>query len=154
LEKAAQRGLIGELCQAQQREECAVVLEDVGLAEAAQTGDNGQEQRQQQIGGQIVPTAMGQRENTVEAAAQLESLTKTLHHQTAEVSQVRLVERKAQYLEPFWHGRNGSRACLRPLTQTYLKGRKASDDPKAPFRAISQALLAGTPCQFTLFEVE
>jgi hypothetical protein len=57
LEKASQRGLIGKLIQAQQREEGAIVLQDLGLVDASQSSHDRIHQGEQQIGGRITSVA-------------------------------------------------------------------------------------------------
>jgi hypothetical protein len=152
LQPAAQCGLIGELLQTEQRQKRPVVLQDVGLVETTQASDDGQQQCQQQVGGPVISTAVEEPHGALEPPPQLESLTKTLYeHQAAEVRQMRLVERKPQCLQAFWHRQRVVVVAFSPRTQTSLKGRKESNGLEPPFASILPALPASPPGQFMHF---
>lgn len=152
LEKPAQGRLIGELLQPQQREEGAVVLEHIGLVEATQSRDDGEQQRQDQVGGEAVAAPVRQREGALKSATQMESLTKTLNqHHASEVSQVRLVERKPHGLQSFSHGPVWFGGGFDSVPITYLKGRLLAWCSKSPIDYIRPAFLRCSHYQFTLF---
>ena len=106
----------------QQTEKGAVVLEDLCFAHALETGDQHVDQRQEQIGGLKIPGGLGRQDIALKQPAQTQWLTKTLQeHQTAEVSQVRVVERKRQCSQALGHGERRENAAFWVPAQPSLK---------------------------------
>src|SRR6266705_247990 len=129
LQKPAQRGLIWKTTEPEKIEEGSVVLQQLGLVDAAQPGDRRVEQSQDQVGRTVVGVALRQLDLALEPPPQVKLLTKTVHkHQAAKVRQMLLVERKAQCSQGFWHRRKVRVALSGPPTQSSLKVKFVAGD--------------------------
>jgi hypothetical protein len=119
LEKAAQRGLIGEGFQTEQGEEQAIVLENLGLVHPLDAGDQDVEERQDDVLRAVIdPVGRGSK-HALEAAAQAQLVTKSLdQEQATEVSQGIAIKRKVQCLQAFRHCHNPGSAQFRPVSQS------------------------------------
>ena len=102
--ETAQRRRIGKLLQSDQREKQAVVLQNLGLVHALNTGDQDVEESEDHVLGAIVDPRRCRFENTLETTAQTELVTKSLdQEQPAKMGQGVALERKLQCLQASSH---------------------------------------------------
>jgi len=108
-----QRGSVGELGEPHNLLEGPVVLEDLGRVDAVEPHDDGVEERQNQLGGMIVPVPRGGAQGLLQEPPEPEPLTKCLDQgHPREVREMGVHEGNRQISEPFRH-----------CTQSYLLGR-------------------------------
>ena len=104
LQEAAQRALVGESLQPQHLQKSAVVLKDVGLVDAAQSHNDGEEQGHNQLGRVIRAGAATHVDIALDQAPQPQLVAKTLNEpHTTKVGKLALVEGKTDQSSAFWH---------------------------------------------------
>jgi hypothetical protein len=93
-EKPSQRGLIGKSGESQQGEKDPVVLQDLGLVDPSQSGHDGIEQSQDQIGGEILGAAWRDPDILLNPPAESELVAKSLEkYHATEVRKMGILER-------------------------------------------------------------
>lgn len=106
LEESSQGGLIGKPRKSQEREEYAMVLQDLGLVDPSQTGHDGIKKGQDQIGGKRVGVALRNRHGILDKPAESERVAKTLNkHHPTEVSQMGVFEGYMLRSQAFGHAK-------------------------------------------------
>ena len=122
-EEAAQGGLVGKPRQTQQGEEGPIVLQDLGLVDASQAGDDGVHQTQDQIAGEILGLTLRDFDVVLKSPAQLEFVAKTMQEDhSSKVSEVGVPEVETQCSQAPGHGPNRRGRPSVAISQTYLKG--------------------------------
>jgi len=117
--KTAERCLIRKLLQSDQRQKQSIVLENLGLVDALDAGDQHIEQRHDEVLGTIVDPVGRGFENALEPAAQAELVTKSLNQeQPTEMGQSVALERKLQCLQAFRHSRDARKDTFRLVSQS------------------------------------
>ena len=104
LQEPAQGALVGKSLHPEHLQESAVVLQNVGLVDAAQSHDHGVHKRQDHLRGMIFRTPLRRSDVVLEPLPQSEFVAKTLDepHPT-EVGQMTFLERKTDFSGTFWH---------------------------------------------------
>jgi len=155
LQKPAQRGLIRKTTEPKKIDEGSVVLQQLGLVDAAQPGDRRVEQSQDQVGRTVIGVALRQLDLALEQSPQAKSLAKTVHkHQAAKVRQMLLVERKAQCSQGFWHRRKVRVALSGRATQRSLKVKFVAEEQNCLPIPQNQYFSSENQNDSRIFEVE
>ena len=104
LEETPEGGLIREAVEAQHVQEGAVVLEDVGLVDTAQTHDDTEHEGQDKFRGMKGGASLGAPNISLQEASKAQFVAKALDqpHPT-EVSEMGFVEEKLDLAGIFWH---------------------------------------------------
>ena len=124
LQESPQCGLVGKALQPQQRQKRTVVLKNLGLIDAAQSGHERIQQSQDQVARLIFPEPLRDLQTILQPPAQAEPVAKSLdQHHPAEVSQAVVGEGKTQSFQAFWHDPKTKIPTLETDSQTYLLGR-------------------------------
>src|SRR5882724_6702210 len=117
--KTAERCLIRKLLQSDQRQKQSIVLENLGLVDALDAGDQYIEERHNEVLGTIVDPVGRGFENALEPATQAELVTKSLNQeQPTEMRQGVALERKLQCLQAFRHSRDARKGKFRLVSQS------------------------------------
>src|SRR5882724_11806759 len=117
--KTAERCLIRKLLQSDQRQKQSIVLENLGLVDALDAGDQYIEERHDEVLGTIVDPVGRGFENALEPATQAELVTKSLNQeQPTEMRQGVALERKLQCLQAFRHSRDARKGKFRLVSQS------------------------------------
>jgi hypothetical protein len=155
LQAAAQARRIGKALQSQQTEKDAVGLEDLRFAHALEAADPHADQSPEQTGGLKIPGRLGRQPLALEQPAQTELLTKTRQEPPpAEVSQVRVVERKHQCSQALGLGQPGENTAFGVPPQPSLKVNFVPE-PSKPLRPLQTKDESNKPSRHSrIFEVE
>jgi hypothetical protein len=104
LQEPAQGRLIGELVQSQHFQKGPVVLQNIGLVDAAEPHDDGEDKGHNEFGGMVIGAFLESGNVPLEQVAKSKLVAKTLNqpHPT-EVSNVSFLEGKTDFSGTFWH---------------------------------------------------
>src|ERR1035441_4006270 len=120
--KSSQPGLIRKAIQAQQIEECPVVLENFGFVDPPQPRNHGVEQGQEQIRGPVFDAPQTRLHISLQEPTQADLLTKALdQHHAAEVGETRLAEFKLPSPWACGHKQKAQKPALRQLFTQQVK---------------------------------